>query len=144
MSTPTARLRPSATGALVGETIALGCGLVSPVLGAPTSLAVPLCDPPPPVRVLASGLGVLESAIVDQQGRLFFTSQTWDGLTGAVLRMDHPDAEPIELASGIVSPGGLAFDERGMLLVGFGDSPQGGLIGNLAGLAGLLLLEAVG
>jgi len=141
MSTSSARSRPSATGALVGETIALGCRLVSPVLGAPTSLSVPMCDPPPRVRVLASGLGLLESAIVDGQGRLFFTSQTWDGLTGAVLRMDHPDAAPVELAGGIVSPGGLAFDERGMLLVGFGDSPQGGLIGNVAGLAGLLLLN---
>ena len=141
MSTSTARSRPSATGALVGEMIALGCSLVSPVLGAPTSRSVPLCDSPPRVRVLASGLGVLESAIVDREGRLFFTSQTWDGLAGAVLRMDHPDAEPVELAGGIVSPGGLAFDERGMLLVGFGDSPQGGLIGNLVGLAGLLLLD---
>jgi len=141
MSAPTARSRPSATGTLVGQTIALGCRLASSVLGAPTSLSVPLCDPPPRLRVLGSGLGLLESVIVDQQGRLFFTSQTWDGLTGAVLRMDHPDAEPIELASGILSPGGLAFDERGMLLVGFGDSPQGGLIGNIVGLAGLLLIN---
>jgi hypothetical protein len=141
MRPPAARTRPRALGAVLGDTIALGCGVVSPTLGPPASLAVPLSDPPPRVRVLRSGLGVLESAIVDHQGRLFFTSQTWDGLHGAVLRMDHPDAEPIELAGGIVSPGGLAFDERGMLLVGFGDSPHRGLIGNLVGLAGLLLVD---
>ncbi|MGZ4250414.1 MAG: SMP-30/gluconolactonase/LRE family protein [Solirubrobacteraceae bacterium] len=141
MSPPAARSRPHALGAALGEAVALGCSLVSPSLGPPASLAVPLADPPPRARVLRSGLGVLESVIADDHGRLFFTSQTWDGLHGAVLRMDHPDAEPIELAGGIVSPGGLAFDERGMLLVGFGDSPQRGLIGNLVGLAGLLRVD---
>jgi gluconolactonase len=132
---------PRLVGAALGGAIALGCELVSPVLGAPASLAVALCDPPPRVRVLRSGLGVLESAIVDPRGRLFFTSQTRDGLTGAVLRMDHPDAEPVELAGGITSPGGLAFDERGTLIVGFGDNPPGGLLGNLVGLAGLLRVD---
>jgi hypothetical protein len=54
-------------------------------------------------------------------GRLFFTSVTWDGPVGVMLRMDHPDVEPVELARGITSPGGLAFD-RGMLITGFGGS----------------------
>jgi len=123
----------------LGGTVAFGCELVSPLLGAPATLAVALCDAPPRVRVLRSGLGVLESAIVDPRGRLFFTSQTWDGLRGAVLRMDHPDAQPVKLAGAITSPGGLAFDEDGMLIVGFGE--QYGLIGNLVGLAGLLLVD---
>ena len=57
---------------------------------------------------------------------------------GVVLRTDHPDAEPVELARGIMSPGRLAFD-RGMLIAGFGGSMPGGLISNLAGLADLLL-----
>ena len=128
-------------GRVLASTIALASDLVSPLLGAPAALGVPLCDRPPRVRVLHTGLGVLESAIVDPQGRLFFTSQTWDGLFGAVLRMDHPDAQPVELAGGIISPGGLAFDDRGMLIVGFGDGPPQGLIGNVAGLAGLLLVD---
>ena len=128
-------------GAALGGAVALACELVSPMLGAPARLAVALCAAPPRVRVLRSGLGVLESAIVDPRGRLFFTSQTRNGLTGAVLRMDHPDAEPVELASSIISPGGLAFDEHGMLIVGFGDNPPGGLIGNVVGLAGLLLVD---
>jgi hypothetical protein len=39
-----------------------------------------------------------------------------------------------------MSPGGLAFD-RGMLIAGFGGSMPGGLIGNLVGLADLLLID---
>ena len=125
----------------IGTTVALACDVVSPLLGAPTALAVPLCHAPPRVRVLQTCRGVLESVIVDPQGRLFFTSQTSDGLQGAVLRMDHPNATPVEIAGAIDSPGGLAFDERGMLLVGFGNSPHGGLIGNVVGLAGVLLVD---
>ncbi len=125
----------------IGASVALAADIVSPVLGTPAARAVPFRDPQPEVRVLRTGLGVLESAIVDPRGRLFFTSQTWDGLVGAVLRLDHPDAELEVLADGIPSPGGLAFDDRGTLIVGFGDSPWGGLVGNIAGLAGLLLVD---
>ncbi len=133
----TAATRPMAraVGGALGAAYGLASELVCPLLGASAALSVPLCDGAPRVRVLRSGLGVLESAIVDPQGRLFFTSQFWDGLSGAVLRMDHPGAEPVKLAGGIRSPGGLAFDDRGMLIAGSGDSGPGGLIGNLAGLA---------
>jgi len=139
----TAVTRPMAraVGGALGAVYGLAGELISPLVGASAAPSVPLCDEPPRVRVLRSGFGVLESAIVDPQGRLFFTSQFWDGLVGAVLRMDHPDAEPVELAGGINSPGGLAFDDQGMLIAGFGDSVPGGLIGNLAGLAGLLLVD---
>jgi streptogramin lyase len=92
--------------------------------------------------VLCSELGVLESAIVDHRGRLFVTSQTWDGpIRGALLRLDRPDAEPVPIARRIPSPGGLAFDERGRLLVGYGDSLPGGLVGNVVGRAGLLRVD---
>lgn len=128
-------------GRALAGTVGLASDLVSPVLGAPAALGVPWCERPPQVRVVRRGLGVLESVIVDPRGRLFFTSQTWDGLRGAVLRMDHPGAEPVVLAGGITSPGGLAFDDRGMLIAGFGDGPPQGLIGNAAGLAGLLLVD---
>jgi gluconolactonase len=139
----TAVTRPIArmAGGAIGMAYGFASELVSPLLGTSAALSVPLCDGPPGVRVLRSGLGVLESAIVDPRGRLFFTSQFWDGLSGAVLRMDHPGAEPVELAGGIRSPGGLAFDDRGILIAGFGDSGPGGLIGNLVGLAGLLLID---
>ena len=128
-------------GRVLGAAAGLASDVISPVLGVPAALAVPMCERPPHKRVLRTGLGVLESVIVDARGRLFFTSQTWQGLRGAVLRMDHPDAEPVPLAGGISSPGGLAFDDRGMLIAGFGDGPLQALIGNLAGLAGLLLID---
>jgi sugar lactone lactonase YvrE len=128
-------------GRAVDAAMVVSSDLISPVLGVPAALGVPLCDAPPRVRVLRTGLGVLESAIIDPHGRLFFTSQYWDGLSGAVLRMDHPDAEPVKAAGGIVSPGGLAFDDRGMLIAGFGDSTAYGLIGNVIGRAGLLRIR---
>lgn len=104
-------------------------------LAAATTRAVPYDAAGAPLRVVYSKLGLLESAIVDTRGRLFVTSQTWNGLRyGAVLRLDHPDAEPLPVAEGIPSPGGLAFDDQGQLIVGYGNSLVGGLLGNLAGL----------
>ncbi len=137
VSRPAARVVGGALGTAYGFASELGSALA----GASAALSVPLCDEPPRVRVLRSRLGILESAIIDPRGRLFFTSVTWDGPVGAVLRMDHPDAEPAVLAGGIMGPGGLAFDDRGMLIAGFGGSGPGGLIGNLVGLAGLLLID---
>jgi sugar lactone lactonase YvrE len=104
-------------------------------------VAVPLCEAPSAVRVLRSGLGVLECALVDPDGRMFVSNQTSRGLAGSVMRIDHPDAEPVELAAPILSPGGIAFDDSGHLLVGFGDSAYGGLVGNVVGLAGLLRID---
>jgi sugar lactone lactonase YvrE len=84
----------------------------------------------------------LESAIVDDRGRLFFTSQTRHGLlSGALLRLDRPDGTPIEVGGAIPSPGGLAFDPDGRLIVGYGCSIQGGLLGTLIPRAGLLLVD---
>ena len=139
----TAVTRPMArvVGGALGTAYGFASELVSPLLGASAALSVPLCDRPSRVRVLRSRLGILESAIVDPRGRLFFTSLTWDGPVGAVLRMDYPDADPVQLAGRIMGPGGLAFDDRGMLIAGFGGSVPGGLIGNLVGLAGLLLID---
>jgi len=128
-------------GGAVDAAMVVSSDLVSPLLGVPAALGVPLCDAPPRVRVLRTGLGMLESAIIDPPGRLFFTSQYWDGFFGAVLRLDHPDAEPVKVAGGIGSPGGLAFDDRGMLIAGFGDSTPYGLIGNVVGRAGLLRIS---
>jgi DNA-binding beta-propeller fold protein YncE len=112
-------------------------------LSAGAAGAVRYCEPtPPPPHVLQSKLGLLESVIVDDHGRLFVTSQSWDGPThGALLRLDRPDATPVPIARNINSPGGLALDDRGQLIVGFGDSVPGGLIGNVAGRAGLLLID---
>lgn len=101
-------------------------------LAAGAAGAVRSCAPtPPPPQVLHSRLGLPESAIVDDHGRLFVTSQSWDGPTrGAVLRLDRPDAPPVPIAGNITSPSGLALDGHGRSSFGFGDSLSGGLIGN--------------
>jgi sugar lactone lactonase YvrE len=129
-------------GLIVGA-VARIAGPFSLPLAAAAARTVPYCSPPPAApRVLRSSLGVLESAIVDNRGRLFVTSQTWDGPTrGAVLRLDRPDAEPVAIAEGIASPGGLAFDDHGGLIVGYGNSLPGGLVGNVVGRAGLLRIH---
>jgi sugar lactone lactonase YvrE len=84
---------------------------------------------------------MLESAIVDDRGRLFFTSQTRHGLLSGALRLDRPDGEPIEVGAPIPSPGGLAFDGDGRLIVGYGCSIQSGLLGNRFPRAGLLRVD---
>ncbi len=123
--------------------LAYAAAPVTLLSGVGPARAVAYPDPKPPrPKVLHSKLGALESAIVDDRGRLFFTSQTWDGpMRGAVLRLDRPGADPVPIARGIDSPGGLALGERGKLIVGFGDSASGGLIGNIVGRAGLLLID---
>ena len=119
--------------------------ITSGLLGRPAARAVRACGPLPRVRVLRAGCGLLESVIVDRDGRLFFTSQTWNGRgRGALLRLDAPDAAPVAVAVGIESPGGLALADDGRLIVGFGDSPQGGLVGNVSPRAGLLLVDPAG
>jgi sugar lactone lactonase YvrE len=129
----------------VGSVVAglgLGAGESLPrLLGPAAALALPLPAVAPAVRVLRTGQGALESVIVDDRGRLFFSSQTRCGHKGAILRMDAPDAAPEVLVGGIVSPGGLTWDGDGRLIVGYGDSPHGGLIGNWVGLAGLLRVD---
>jgi SMP-30/Gluconolactonase/LRE-like region len=115
------------------------------LLGRPAARAVRECGPLPRPSVLRAGCGLLESVIVDREGRLFFTSQTWQGRSrGALLRLDAPDASPVPVALGIPSPGGLALADDGRLIVGFGDSPAGGLIGNVSPRAGLLLVDPAG
>ncbi|MGH4026137.1 MAG: SMP-30/gluconolactonase/LRE family protein [Pseudonocardiaceae bacterium] len=116
--------------------------LRAPVAAA-AARVVPYDAAVPRPHVICSKLGLLESAIVDTRGRLFVTSQTWSGpiLRGAVLRLDHPEAEAVPLTEDIPSPGGLTFDEQGQLIVGYGDNAVGGLLGNFVGRAGLLRVD---
>ncbi len=104
-------------------------------LAAPAAAeAVPDCGRAPTQRVIASGLGKLESVIADDHGHLFFT----DAEHGQLLRINRRGAEPRVVVEGIRAPGGLAFMPDGSLLVGYGDSaatasrgtenPQAGLI----------------
>jgi sugar lactone lactonase YvrE len=93
--------------------------------------AVRLCPGAANPRVLLSGQPTLESVIVGPNGRLYYTG------SGNVMVLDRPGAAPRVFASGIGGPGGMVFMPDGRLVVGFGDSFQTGLIGNLIGQAGL-------
>jgi sugar lactone lactonase YvrE len=109
------------------------------VLGRLATRAVAPCGPMPRRRVLRSGCGLLESVIV-HDGRLYFTSQA----RRALLRLDAPDADPVPVATGIHAPGGLAVGDGGRLILGFGDSPRGGIAGNWSPRAGLVLVDPDG
>jgi gluconolactonase len=113
--------------------------VTSAVLGRLATRAVPPCGERSRWRVLRSGCGLLESVIV-HDGRLFFTSQT----RRALLRLDAPDAEPVPVAGDVHAPGGLAVAGDGRLILGFGDSPRGGITGNWSPRAGLLLVDPDG
>ncbi|HEX5617740.1 MAG TPA: SMP-30/gluconolactonase/LRE family protein [Solirubrobacteraceae bacterium] len=111
----------------------------SDVLGGLAARAVAPCGEPAQWRVLHSRCGLLESVIV-HDGRLFFTSQT----RRALLRLDAPDATPVEVATDVHAPGGLAVAGDGRLILGFGDSPRDGMAGNWSPRAGLLLVDPGG
>lgn len=102
------------------------------------ALAAPDCAAGQPApRALITGKGTLESVIVDDGGRLFYTDVT----AKALMRVDRPAAAPVKVAGDIDSPGGLAFDGSGKLLVGYGDAFANGGQGNIQGQAGLLRID---
>lgn len=102
--------------------------------GTGTALAAPSCGPAPKTRTLATGLGLLESAIVDRKGRLFVTDG--DGL----LRLDRPGSRPRRVAL-YADPGGLVLDGAGKLIAGSGTTIAGGLLGDVTGPAKLLRID---
>lgn len=107
-------------------------------LAAPPAQAIDRCpEGAAPATPVLTGQGVLESAIVDADGRLYYTDTTARELR----RLDAPGAAPETIASGIDAPGGLAIDERGRILVGQGDGLVPGLQGNLRPVARLLRVD---
>lgn len=115
-------------------TIALACALA--LTTAPSASALPDCTiAPPRERVVASGQGTLESAIVDRRGHLYFTSSA---AGGSLLKLRNAKAAPRPLVTGLEAPGGLAFHRSGDLLLGFGSSILGGATGTLDPRAGLV------
>ena len=113
--------------------VTLAAVLSMAVASAPSAQAAD-CPGAEPARVLLDIDRFLESVIVDGRGRLFFT----DNPGGRLLRLDRRGAAPRVLASGIDSPGGMAFDDDGTLFLGYGDNAENGLRGDLTGPAGLL------
>src|SRR4051812_35940776 len=80
--------------------------------------AVPDCPDAHPLRGLLAGQGVLESVIGGPDGRLYFT----DTDKQALMRLDAPGAQPVPVATGIESPGGLLVGLDGRsIIVGYGD-----------------------
>ena len=88
----------------------------------------------PEPNYLVTGQTTLESVIVDDRGRLFFTN------ADRVLRLDGRNVAPVKLAD-IVEPGGLAFDSDGKLVVGTGNTIPNGVVGNVAGQSGLIKVD---
>ncbi len=99
--------------------------------------AAPPCPKQPEERTLVELGSTLESIIAGPDGRLYFT----DADAGQLLVLRRPEAEPRVLVDGVDAPGGLAFDEDGSLLLGFGNSIPGGTTGNLSPMAGLLRVD---
>jgi sugar lactone lactonase YvrE len=119
------RSRALTAGAVVGLIVALTAQAAL--------AAAPDCPGNPPrMKALLTGQGTLESVIVDRRGQhLYFTSDA------GLLRLDRPNGRPTLLTS-IASPGGLAFDDDGYLIVGYGNSPENGQVGDVTGPSGLL------
>jgi sugar lactone lactonase YvrE len=105
---------------------------------APAAQALPDCQNAPTPRDLLTGQGTLESAITDGRGHLYFTSSA---AGGSLIKLRHEGAEPKPLVTGVASPGGLAFDDSGDILMGYGDSILAGTTGTLDPQAGLLQIN---
>lgn len=117
--------------------VGIWAGALSLLLPA-TALAAPNCTQHEPHwRFLAKGAPLHEAVISDGKGRLFYSNAPTGG-SGQLMRLDRPGARPKVLLDGIGSPGGMAFDSKGMLLLGFGDGILDGLLGNITPVAGLL------
>ena len=84
-------------------------------------------------------MGILESVIVDNQGRLYFTDST----AGQLRRIDYPGGQAYTIASGLANPGGLALDGDGQhIFVGVGNGFAGGLLGNVIPQAKIMRLNS--
>jgi sugar lactone lactonase YvrE len=114
--------------------LVLAAALVALLAVAPSATAAPDCPEASPSRVLLSGQGMLESVIVDPRGRLFFTSD------GALMRLDRPGEQP-RLVTPVEGPGGLAIADDGDIVVGFGNGPANGAVGDLVATSGLLEVD---
>lgn len=120
-----------------GTIAALACGL--PLAVAPSAHALPDCTVNPPVvRPLLSGQGLLESAIVDRRGHLYFSS---DAAGGSLIKLNRFGATPRPLASAVGEMGGLAIHRSGDLLLGEGNSILGGTTGTLNPQARMLRMD---
>lgn len=115
-------------------TALLACAASLGLVTAPATAAPDCSKGQTAFTPVLSGQGVLESVIVDDGGRLFYT----DTSLKALMRLDFPGAAPALVAGGIDAPGGLAIDGDGTILVGQGDGFVPGTLGNVSPAARLL------
>lgn len=107
---------------------------------APAALALEPCPDQPETRVIAKGLGVLESIVGDHRGRIIFSESPTEG-TGRLLALNGAGGTPYVAVEGIEEPGGLILKGEHKVLAGFGNGLAGGLTGNVFPQAGLYLAD---
>jgi sugar lactone lactonase YvrE len=98
------------------------------------AIAAPDCPETNESRVLVEGAGTLESVIVDPRGPLWFTNES------SLMRLDRPGTQP-QVVARVEEPGGLAFDDAGNVIVGFGNTPGNAATGDAVGRSGLLRVD---
>ncbi|MEA2170910.1 MAG: hypothetical protein QOF76_4210, partial [Solirubrobacteraceae bacterium] len=114
--------------------LALSCALL--LLCAASALAVPDCPDAAPPRTIVADQGSMESIIAGPDGALYYTA------AGALMRLAAPDAMPTVLTPDVEAGGGLLVGLDGKsLILGFGDSLQGGSTGNAFPMAGLYRID---
>ena len=109
--------------------------LAALLLLAPPAAAAPDCPGGPfATRKLATGQGTLESVIVHPNGRLYFTNES------SLLRLDSPTDQPV-VHTEAEEPGGLALLPFGGIIMGIGNTPANGTVGDEMGLSALIRIN---
>lgn len=108
--------------------------LVLLVRGGTPAIAAPACAPAAQPNYLLTNQGHLESVIVGNRGRLYFTT------ADAVMVLDSRGG-PARVLAQVEAPGGLVFDTDGGLLVGSGNTIQNGTTGDDAGPSELIRID---
>jgi sugar lactone lactonase YvrE len=114
--------------------------LAAALLGAGPAAAMVPCAGAVRAHALADGQGVLESVISGPDGRLYFTATPPDE-GGRLMVLPRRGSNPRVVSSPIESPGGLAVDQGGRILVGFGNGIVPGAIGTVSPTAGLFRVD---
>jgi gluconolactonase len=117
----------------------MAAALAAALLTAAPAAAVAPCDRTIEPRVLAAGQGTLESVITGAGGRLYFTA-TPDEEAGRLMVLPRRRSTPRVVNTPIRSPGGLAVDDRGRILVGYGNGLNG-VTGTLFPASGLFRVD---
>lgn len=94
------------------------------LIAAAPAAAVIRCNGASRPKPLVGGQGQLESVIFGEDGRLYFTA-TPDDEDGRLMVLPRRGAGAEVLSKPIKSPGGLALDEHGQIMVGFGNGLNG-------------------